>query len=464
MSPAEWNHAVFSVCCKAICKEARENLAPSFPCLSWFQSDCAWKWIVGIFDMMHPWYKSWLHWSYHEWIRTQQHYSSEFCFLLQRGKNWQAELEMKEVVVPVGQETTRLLSPKKWPISLPSDDRWPQVLTQNGEHVGVQAHKWSRNSCRAWLFQSGVHRHSLLSLHAQAFVSPDTCSRRISHMPARKGLPLSLLPPTVSPPTQESACYVWQSLLHLPHRKSQRVVVVVVSATLVAGSSPLWDRPCRRGWEVRLSTKPSHSSTPKGRWLSTRLTMAAPATGLYQSDHREAEPRDLELPYTGQIRRQAWNNCVNARRWLSTTEFRRFLLTMQRCCFGTVMRNTSRNFHESIRHWEQRNNEWERVLEDKQDLTIMRHRDIPLWDVHAVDIIFARAQDVLSVLNQSRNKAVVTSRFSNDDLTSNETKIACIKSSRIRMQVFSAQRLRLTAACIDCLCNNSTFVKAKTRT
>jgi hypothetical protein len=140
------------------------------------------------------------------------------------------------------------------------------------------------------------------------------------------------------------------------------------------------------------------------------------------------------------------------------------LLTMQRCCFGTVMRNTSRNFHESIRHWEQRNNEWERVLEDKQDLTIMRHRDIPLWDVHAVDIIFARAQDVLSVLNQSRNKAVVTSRFSNDDLTSNETKIACIKSSRIRMQVFSAQRLRLTAACIDCLCNNSTFVKAKTRT
>ncbi len=331
MSPAEWNHAVFSACCKT-----PENLAPSFPCLSWFQSDCAWKWIVDILDMMDPCYKSWLHWSF-SWM---DRYTATLLFwvlfpVADRGKNWQAELEMKEVVAPVGQETTRLLSPKKWPTSLPSDDRWPQVLTQNGEHVGVQAHKWSRNSCRAWLFQSGVHRHSLLSLDSQAFVSPDTCSRRISHMPARKGLPLSLLPPTVSPPTQENACYVWQYLLHLLHRKSQRVVVVV-SATLVAGSSPLWDRPCRRGWEVRLSTKPSHSSTPKGRWLSTRLTMAAPATGLYQSDHREAESQDVELPYTGQIRSQAWNNCVDARRWLSTTESRRFLLTMQRCCFGNA--------------------------------------------------------------------------------------------------------------------------------
>jgi hypothetical protein len=84
--------------------------------------------------------------------------------------------------------------------------------------------------------------------------------------------------------------------------------------------------------------------------------------------------------------------------------------------------------------------------------------------IHAVDIIFARAQDVLSILNQNRNKAVVTSRFSKDDLASNETRIACIKSSRIRMQVFPAQQLRLTAACIDCLRNNCTFLKAKTRT
>jgi hypothetical protein len=27
---------------------------------------------------------------------------------------------------------------------------------------------------------------------------------------------------------------------------------------------------------------------------------------------------------------------VDARRWLSTTESRRFLLTMQRCCFGNA--------------------------------------------------------------------------------------------------------------------------------